>query len=128
MDFAFVQAGHPIIVIEVDEKQHRRRDYITKDEARTNQILAELPDRLLPNRDEQATPRMVFIRFNPDYYKRADGHRFSSPFLNKGLTVPRNRAEFDRRLSILFQTIERLWHSTSADDIITKLFFDGACH
>ena len=90
--------GTHIIIVEVDEHQHR--DYDTTCE---NKRIMEL------SHDVGYRP-IVFLRFNPDAYVNANGVSIPSPWgLNKlgVMTIKKKRErEWDERIQNLFTKIE----------------------
>lgn len=117
----FCDFGTHIVIVEIDENQHKQYD-TTCD----NKRLCEL------YRDFQHRP-IVFVRFNPDDYKRADGTNVTSCFgygKDGMCRVKKNKGEeIVVRMNLLCDTIRR--YSTSAVDHSVKsieqvhLFFDG---
>jgi hypothetical protein len=112
----FISRNRYIIIIENDEKQHKRYDPLCE-ESRINNLYLIF---CMP---------IIFIRFNPDSYTRSDGKKIPSCFHDDpnsfgGYKV--HELEWTRRLNILKDTI------LSCIDIVpTKeytemfLFFDS---
>ena len=110
--------GYQIVIIEIDENQHT--DYDCSCE---NKRIMEL------SQDLEHRP-IVFIRFNPDEYKK-DGKTISSCWgnNNKGICVVKKSKmnEWIERLNVLKQQIEYWINTTNTTDKtieIIQLFYD----
>lgn len=114
----YVNLGSHNLIIEIDENQHNEYDCICE-----NKRIMEL------SLDVKHIPT-IFIRFNPDGYKKGDEYIESCWTLNKnGLcSVKRGRRQEDwiKRLAILKCNIE-YWIENKTDKIveIIQLFYDS---
>jgi hypothetical protein len=99
-DFLFDAITH-FVVLEIDENQHRGVQY-SCEEVRMQNISQALG---LPT---------VFIRFNPDDYKNANG--------KKGSTSDTKRFE---KLTVLLHEVQTVGYKLSGYLEVYKLFFDG---
>jgi len=111
--------GYQIIVIEVDENQHR--GYGTSCE---NKRLMEL------SKDVDERP-IIFIRFNTDNYFNEDGIKISSCWGNnkKGMCIIKDtkKKEWNERLKVLSDNIQYWTNPTNTSSITIKLvhlFYD----
>jgi hypothetical protein len=109
--------GYHIIIIEIDETQHKNYDEICENK-RIMEISQDLGHRPI-----------IFIRFNPDSYKNKKNKLINSCWqINKlGICCINKKNEWNNRLKILKQTIE-FWcnennKSTKMIEIV-ELFFD----
>ncbi len=112
-----VDFGSFVVIIEVDEHQHKHSIYIECDEKRTTDISVKLDKPL------------VMLRINPDSYKDANG-KVQKGMFNKDKN---NKLSIDldiwnERKLIIESTFNRLIQNPPDDnDLLTteKLFFDG---
>ncbi len=109
-----------IIIIEVDEHQHKRYEDDEDDEKRLHEISNDIKDKIL-----------IFIRFNPDGYKNINkketscwGNRKDENNVKKFGIV--KQAEWDKRLLQLKKTINKyITKELDKDNIyVSKLYFD----
>ena len=103
-----------IVIIEVDEEQHAYYDN-TCEFARINELFTDVGDRPI-----------VFIRFNPDKYKSANGKFVKSPFkYDKKLEIPTisNKLDWDNRLDMLASRFEHHINNIPSQLITNDLLF-----
>ena len=111
--------GEYVIIIEIDENQHKLNGYSSCDNKRIMEISQDLNHRPL-----------VIIRFNPDAYYNNEGIRVDSCFTttkSKGLCIINKvmQNEWDKRLQSLKNTLNN-WCITKPSKTIeiVKLFYD----
>ncbi len=115
-----IDFGSYVLIIEVDEDQHRSRSYTQECEARrVNEIFTTLGDR-----------HIVFIRFNPDTYVQSDGTVVLSPWTtnstNRQICIRKSQYEvWKERLNTLLDTID-FCSKNCPEEMITYhfLFYD----
>jgi hypothetical protein len=92
--FTDVDFGFNIVIIEVDEEQHRN---YSCENRRTMEISKDFNHRPI-----------VIIRFNPDSYINCKKETIQSCFKldGKGLLIIRNKKDFENRLKVLYKQIE----------------------
>jgi len=119
----FIDMGEWVVIVEVDEKQHRQHIYKTSscETKRTMQIFQDAGSRPI-----------VFLRFNPDGYKDAEGHVVRSPWTVDGRTgsvehvAVENRARWEDRLETLADAINRVTSTRPTKEVTFEyLYFDG---
>lgn len=117
-----IDMGEWVVIVEVDERQHRQQIYKGSCENK----------RIMQIFDDAGRRPIVFIRFNPDSYKNSEGHRIPSPWTNDGRTnglehVPvDNRSKWEHRLATLASVIERATSARPEREITLQyLYFDG---
>ena len=119
----FVDLGTHILIVEVDEYQHKRGDYSSCDNMRTMTLFQDAGSR-----------PTVFLRFNPHGYVAANGVAVPSPWTKtkteqRPRVIDKHRTEWEARLQRLFERIE-YW--TQLEDFPTKevtvefLFYDAS--
>ncbi len=112
-DFLLDMGSH-IIIVEVDENQHR--DYGSNCETkRLMQISLDLHERPI-----------VFIRFNPDDYINSDGIKIESCWKinHLGIMTVKNESEWNKRIKILIEQINYWINNPSEKTIeIVQLFY-----
>jgi hypothetical protein len=118
----FVDLGTHILIVEVDEYQHKRGNYSSCDNMRTMTLFQDAGSR-----------PTVFLRFNPHGYVAANGVAVPSPWTKtkteqKPRVIDKHRTEWVARLQCLFERIE-YW--TQLEDFPRKevtveyLFYDS---
>lgn len=112
----FIELYTHVIVVEIDENQHKSKDYTSCDTAREVVLLNDVAER-----------PCVFLRFNPDSYNDSDGkhHKSCFKFNKSGICVLHDKVEFDERIRQLFSRI--IYHTENVPPkLITKefLFYD----
>ena len=110
----FIERLTHSVIVECDENQHRGAGY-SCDNMRTMQLFEDLGSRPL-----------VFIRFNPDSYRR-DGVRVGGCFerteITKALRVV--KSEWDRRIVVLLERVASALGTIPEREVtVEKLFFD----
>jgi hypothetical protein len=117
----FIDMGEWVVIVEVDERQHKQNSYKSSCENK----------RIMQIFDDAGRRPIVFIRFNPDAYKNSEGHRIPSPWTVDGRTgsvehIPvENRAQWEHRLMTLASAIERATSvRPEAEVSFEYLFFD----
>lgn len=107
-----IELGSHVIVVEVDEMQHRSYDS-TCDNKRLMSIFQGLGSR-----------PMVVIRFNPDKYTDGNNKSVNGCWTQKGFI--RRDTEWKRRLNVLESVINRWWCSAPEREVtVEHLFYDG---
>ena len=117
-----IDMGEWVVVVEVDEGQHKQDSYkSTCENKRIMQIF-----------DDMGRRPTVFIRFNPDNYVDAAGIKVSSPWTVDGRTGSAlhvsadNRSVWQTRLEALASAMERAMSNRPEQDVsIVKLYYDG---
>lgn len=118
-----IDMGEWVVVVEVDENQHKQSIYKTSscETKRTMQIFQDAGSR-----------PVVFVRFNPDGYKDAEGHVIRSPWTVDGRTrgvqhVPvENRSKWADRLETLADAIISVTSTRPTKEVTNLLlYFDG---
>jgi hypothetical protein len=112
----YLELGYQIIIIEVDENQHKQYEDIC--ENKRMMILSE---------DVNHHP-IVFIRFNPDTYTDSDNIKIKSCFSitkETGKLKVNNKTNWNNRLLRLKESIE-YWVENKTDKILelVQLFYD----
>jgi hypothetical protein len=113
----FCDLGDQIIIVEIDENQHKRYDCSCE-----NKRLMEI------SQDVGFRP-IVFIRFNPDSYFDKDGNKIKSCWTLDKKDIHRltreNFKKWDKKLNFLKETID-YWLENKTDKTIEiiELFFD----
>jgi hypothetical protein len=117
-----IDMGEWVVVVEVDENQHHQHSY--KSSCETKRVMQIF--------DDAGRRPIVFIRFNPDGYKDAEGHSVRSPWTTDGRTgsvqhVPaENRTKWEDRLETLSDALTRAVAVRPERDVSwVYLFFDG---
>jgi hypothetical protein len=111
-----VDFGFNILIIEIDENQHRNYNCENK---RT----------MLISQDFNHRP-IVLIRFNPDNYTNNKNENILGCFKcdNKGLLIIRNKKDFEKRLKVLYKQIEYWSNEKNINEktlYIINLFYDN---
>ena len=111
-----IDFGFNILVIEVDENQHRNYNCENK---RTMQISQDFNHRPI-----------VLIRFNPDSYTNNKNENILGCFKcdNKGILIVRNKKDFEKRLKVLYKQIEYWSNEKNINEKtlnIINLFYDN---
>lgn len=113
----WLELGHQVVVIEVDEHQHATYDC-------ENRRMMEL------SRDVQHRP-IVIIRFNPDAYRDGSGARRPScwgrtPKTQEPRVAPKQRRKWDERLARLRRAIADTLETPSQKTLTeVQLYYDG---
>jgi hypothetical protein len=119
-----IDMGEWVVVVEVDENQHKQESYEASCENK----------RVMQIFDDAGRRPIVFVRFNPDNYVDASGNKVRSPWTDdrriKSGGVPhvsaKNQAHWNARLEALASRIE---HAVSVRPIkevtFEYLYFDG---
>jgi len=107
--------GEKVIIIEVDENQHRDYD-TTCEQERLNNLMEDINYR-----------NLILIKFNPDYYKSGP-KKINSPWkMNKknGILEILNNKEWSKRLNTLKEVLENnIKEDTTELFKIIPLFYD----
>ena len=111
-----VDFGFNILIIEIDENQHRNYNCENK---RTMQISQDFNHRPI-----------ILIRFNPDNYTNNKNENVLGCFKcdNKGLLIVRNKKDFEKRLKVLYKQIEYWSNEKNINEKtlhIINLFYDN---
>lgn len=115
---AIIDLGTHVVIIEVDEDQHRYSTYTPEcEERRINELFL----------DNQFRP-IVFIRFNPDSYENNSGI-VNSPwtYYNNVIHVPiSNKNKWNQRLDYLKERMEYHIQNIPSEKIMNDyLYYDG---
>lgn len=109
-----INMGSHVIIVEIDENQHKSSSYTTCDSKRTCEIYKAYKQPI------------VFIRFNPDAYKDENGCRIPSCWkpTRNGMTIV-NKKKWNKRLSALKDKID-YWmeHEPKKEITYRFLFYD----
>lgn len=111
-----VDFGFNILIIEIDENQHKNYNCENK---RTMQISQDFNHRPI-----------VLIRFNPDNYTNTKNETILGCFKydNKGILIIRNKKDFEKRLKVLYKEIEYWSNEKNINEKtlhIINLFYDN---
>ena len=111
-----VDFGFNILIIEIDENQHRNYNCENK---RTMQISQDFNHRPI-----------ILIKFNPDNYTNNKNENVLGCFKcdNKGLLIVRNKKDFEKRLKMLYKQIEYWSNEKNINEKtlhIINLFYDN---
>lgn len=112
---AYIDLHTHTLIIECDENQHKNYD-TTCEIARINELFTDLGDRPI-----------IFIRFNPDSYKDADGKTVKSCFSyhkTTGLAYINDKKKWTERLTTLETTIRKHIANIPIETKFEYLFFD----
>lgn len=112
---AYIDLHTHTLIIECDENQHKNYDS-TCEVARINELFTDLGDRPI-----------IFIRFNPDSYKDANGKTVKSCFSyhkTTGLAYINDKKKWQDRLQTLEQTIRTHIQNIPTETKFEYLFFD----
>lgn len=92
----FIDLLTHVVIVEVDEVQHRAKDYTSCDSAREVILFVDVAER-----------PCVFLRFNPDSYTDKDNKQHKSCFKynHHGICVIGDKKEFERRIAKLFNKV-----------------------
>lgn len=117
-----IDMGEWVIVVEVDEGQHKQDSYKSSCENK----------RIMQIFDDMGRRPTVFIRFNPDNYVDAEGNKVQSPWTVDGRTGSAlhvsadNRSAWQTRLEALASAMEHAMTNRPQQDVsIVKLYYDG---
>jgi hypothetical protein len=113
----YLDLGYQIIIIEVDENQHRQYENICENK-RMMEISKDVRHRSI-----------IFIRFNPDKYINDKNKTIKSCFSIKkdtGLMIINNKTNWNKRLEALKEHID-YWIEKETNKIIelVQLFYDS---
>jgi hypothetical protein len=117
-----IDMGEWVVVVEVDEDQHDNQSYeMSCENKRVMQIF-----------DDAGRRPTVFIRFNPDKYKDAEGHVVRSPWTINGKVKSRiqhvpvaNRSKWDERLETLAEALDYTLTNRPLKDVsFVFLYYD----
>jgi len=106
------------IIIEIDENQHKLKEYKLNEEVRNKNIKNDFNNK-----------QLTIIRFNPDKYIDKDNIKHSSLFAiqkNTNIPVIKNKKIFNNRLKLLTETINKCINLNNEIDNFKeiKLFYD----
>ncbi len=117
-----IDMGEWVVVVEVDEGQHKQDSYKSSCENK----------RIMQIFDDMGRRPIVFVRFNPDNYVDAEGNKVLSPWTVDGRTgsalhvSAENRSVWNARLAALALTLERVSSVRPTKDVTFEyLYFDG---
>lgn len=112
----FIELLTHAVIVEVDEDQHRSKEYTSCDSAREVILFHDVAER-----------PCVFLRFNPDAYTDKDNKKHKSCFKynRNGICVLGDKKEFERRIDELFTQV-RYHIEVVPEKSITKeyLYYD----
>lgn len=111
-----IDMGDYVIIIEIDENQHRRYDDFCE-EVRINEIYTDLQDRML-----------VLLRFNPDGYTDENGEIHPSSFSYTKRELPKisDDEEWEARLNHLKSRVDHWMKNRPGEPLTSEyLFYDN---
>lgn len=120
---AFIDMGAWVVVVEVDEEQHKHTSYDASCENK----------RIMQIFDDAGRRPIVFVRFNPDKYVDSTGKKVASPWTVDKRTASgvlhvssKNESKWMDRLNTLKRTIEHVTSVAPSKDVsYVYLYFDG---